>query len=84
MRAGLIAAGRSNGVVCWINQPTAIKPFGGQRRDAGIGGYIDVRCAGFNEAAIARVGRAGIKGAAHIDGARLHIAQQVDHTRLVL
>ena len=82
--AGNVAAGGGNDEVDRIDQPSArATARGGSRHahsvvDAHMGGR------GFDEAAVARVRRAGVKQAASLHGAALRAAQQPDGAVAVL
>ena len=93
--AGHVAAGRGNGVVLRVDQPGAgpAIAIGRERGDAGAVGYLHIRAAGFDKAAVVsfraavgvEAGRGGgIELAAHIGGARFHTGQQQNVAGLAL
>ena len=76
--ARLVATGRSNVVVGWIDQPGASKALGRRRRD--FQRVIDLHVSGrsIDKAAVATRGCTGVQGAGGVDRATLHVTQQLD------
>ncbi len=86
MCAGDIAAGCGDRVVHRIDQPTTGPPLprycsGG---DARAVLHFEVRRRGFDKAAVAAFGGAGVQHTAHGHGAGLHVAQQLDDAVVVV
>ena len=79
-----VTAAGGHGEVDRIDQPAAVGAAVGQGGDVRVARHRDVRGAGFNGAAIAAIGRAGVERSAHADAAVVHVAQQPDDTAHVL
>jgi len=81
--AGDISPRGRDGVVVGVDQPSAGLAAGSGGGNPGAVGYLDMGGGGFDEAAVAAVGGAGIEGAGDVDAAVLTIAQQFDGAVMV-
>ncbi len=79
-----VAAAGGNGVVLRVNQPcaaVAVCCLGGDFRAIG---YLHMRGAGLDKAAVTRIGGGGIQRTCHLRGSSCHAAQQHDFAVLLL
>ena len=83
-RPGDVSAARRHGVVLRVDQPGAGPSRGRGGRDPRVVRDVDARGRRFDEAAVAGIRCARIEPAAHIDGSRLHPAQQDDGALAIL